>query len=106
MVHTEPGVFHTNLGLVHAAAGNLQVQVDVFNAAGSLIGTKTYSQSGAWRQINDVFGDMGLGSQVMYGGWLRVTRTAGTGFWTCYASVVDDLTNDPTYVAPMEVVEP
>jgi len=106
MVHTQPGRFHTNLGLVHAAAGNLQVQVQVFNAAGILIGTKNYSHNAAWRQINDVFGDMGLGNQIMYGGWLRVTRTAGTGFWTCYASVVDDLTNDPTYVAPVEVVEP
>jgi subtilisin-like proprotein convertase family protein len=103
MVHTEPGRFHTNLGLVHAAGGNLQVQVQVYNAAGSLIGTKSYSQSAAWRQINDLFTDMGLGDQVIYGGWLRVTRDTGAGFWTCYASVVDDLTNDPTYVAPMEV---
>jgi len=106
MIHTEPGKFHTNLGLVHAATGNLLVRVEVFNAAGTLIGTKNYSHSAAWRQVNDVFGDMGLGSQVLYGGWFRVTRIAGTGFWTCYASVVDDLTNDPTYVAPVEVVEP
>ena len=49
---------------------------------------------------------MGLGNQVMYGGWLRVTRTAGAGYWTCYASVVDDRTNDPTYVAPVEVFYP
>jgi len=106
LVHTDPGLFHTNLGFVHAAGGNLQVQVQVFNAAGSLIGTKNYSQGAAWRQINDLFNDMGLGNQVLYGGWLRVTRTAGTGFWTCYASVVDDQTNDPTYVAPVEVVHP
>ncbi len=105
MVHTEPGRFHTNVGFVHAAAGNLQVRVQVFNAAGAMIGTKNYSQSAAWRQVNDLFDDMGLGDQVMYGGWLRVTRTAGSGFWTCYASVVDDLTNDPTYVAPAAVVE-
>jgi subtilisin-like proprotein convertase family protein len=104
LVHTDPGKFHTNLGIVHAASGNLQVQVQVFNAAGSMIGTKNYSQSAAWRQINDLFDDMGLGSQVLYGGWLRVTRTSGSGFWTCYASVVDDRTNDPTYVAPVEVV--
>jgi hypothetical protein len=104
MVHTQPGRFHTNLGLVHAAAGSLQVQVQVYNAAGSLIGTKNYSQNAAWRQVNDLFDDMGLGNQVLYGGWLRVSRTAGTGFWTCYASVVDDLTNDPTYVAPVEVL--
>ena len=106
MVHTEPGKFHTNFGMVHAAGGNLQLQVEAFNAAGSLIGTKNYSQSSAWRQINDIFSDMGLGSQVVYGGWLRVIQTAGTGFWTCYASVVDDLTNDPTYVAPVAVTSP
>ncbi len=106
MVHTRPGRFHTNLGLVHAAAGNLQVQVQAYNANGALIGTKNYSQGAAWRQINDVFDDMGLGGQVIYGGWLKITRVAGAGFWTCYASVVDDLTNDPTYVAPVEVVRP
>ena len=106
MVHTDPGNFHTNLGIVHATAGNLQIQVQVFNAAGSMIGTKNYSHAAAWRQINDLFDDMGLGNQVIYGGWLRVTRTSGTGYWTCYASVVDDRTNDPTYVAPIEVVYP
>jgi len=106
MVHTDPGNFHTNLGIVHASAGNLQVQVQVFNAAGSMIGTKNYSHTAAWRQVNDLFDDMGLGNQIMYGGWLRVTRTGGTGYWTCYASVVDDRTNDPTYVAPVEVFYP
>ena len=106
LVHTEPGIFHTNLGIVHAATGNLQVQVQVYNAAGTLIGSKNYSHNTAWRQINDVFGDMGLSHQVLYGGWIRVVRTGGTGFWTCYASVVDDLTNDPTYVAPAEVARP
>jgi len=106
MVHTDPGNFHTNLGIVHAAAGNLQVQVQVFNAAGSMIGTKNYSHAAAWRQVNDLFDDMGLGNQVMYGGWLRVARIGGTGYWTCYASVVDDRTNDPTYVAPVEVSYP
>jgi len=106
MVHTDPGNFHTNLGIVHASAGNLQVQVQVFNAAGAMIGTKNYSHAAAWRQVNDLFDDMGLGNQVMYGGWLRVTRTAGAGYWTCYASVVDDRTNDPTYVSPVEVVDP
>jgi len=105
MVHTEPGRFHTNVGFVHAAAGNLQVRVQVFNAAGAMIGTKDYSQNAAWRQVNDLFDDMGLGIQVIYGGWLRVTRIAGSGFWTCYASVVDDLTNDPTYIAPAAVEE-
>ena len=106
MVHTDPGNFHTNLGIVHAAAGNLQIQVQVFNAAGSMIGTKNYSHPAAWRQINDLFDDMGLGNQIIYGGWLRVTRTGGTGYWTCYASVVDDRTNDPTYVSPIEVFYP
>ena len=106
MVHTEPGVFHTNFGMVHAAGGNLHLQVQVYNAAGSLIGTKNHRHNSGWRQINDIFSDMGLGSQIIYGGWFRVTRISGTGFWTCYASVVDDLTNDPTYVAPEAVTTP
>jgi hypothetical protein len=57
--------------------------------------------------VNDLFGDLGLGGMTVEGGWLHIRRVGGSGsYWTCYASVVDNLSDDPTFVAPMELVEP
>jgi hypothetical protein len=102
MVHSVPGRFHTNLGLVQAAAGSYQVEVTVYSPGGSVLGVKSYSNTSAYNQINDVFADMGLGLSIE-GAWMRVRLVSGSpSYWTCYASVVDDLTGDPTYVLPVE----
>ena len=40
----------------------------------------------------------------MEGAWIEVQlMSPAPAFWTCYASVVDDRTNDPTYVLPVEL---
>ncbi len=103
LVHSRPGRFHTNLGLIQTGAGSFTVEVSAYSSGGSLLAVKSYPRSSAWDQITDVFTDMGLGGTIVDGGWLRVRLVAGSpGFWTCYASVIDDLTGDPTYVAPVE----
>lgn len=102
MVHSDDGRYRTNLGLVMADAGTLTVRVDIYTASGLLLSSTTRSQSTAWVQINDLFGKVGLGSSSVDGGWIRVTKTGGSAdTWTCYASVVDDVTDDPTYVGPV-----
>jgi subtilisin-like proprotein convertase family protein len=102
MVHSGDGAFRTNLGLVQAEAGNLTVRIDIYSATGVLMSSTNRNQSTAWLQINDLFDKVGLGASVVDGGWIRVTRTSGgSGAWTCYASVVDDQTGDPTFVAPI-----
>jgi hypothetical protein len=38
------------------------------------------------------------------GGWIRVRLVSGTpATWSCYASVIDGLTGDPTYIMPVAV---
>jgi hypothetical protein len=102
LVHSRPGRFHTNLGLIQTGSA-MTVEVSAYSSGGSLLAVKSYPRSSAWDQITDVFADMGLAGTIVDGGWLRVRLVAGSpGFWTCYASVIDDLTGDPTYVAPVE----
>ena len=103
LVHSRSGRFHTNLGLIQTGAGSFTVEVSAYSSGGSLLAVKSYPRSSAWDQITDVFADMGLAGTIVDGGWLRVRLVSGSpGFWTCYASVIDDLTGDPTYVAPVE----
>jgi hypothetical protein len=98
-----PGLYHTNLGLVQASTGSYSVEVAVFNSSGTMLGAKTYSRNTAWHQINDLFDNMGLGGASVEGGWIRVRLVSGSpSYWTCYASVVDDLTNDPTFIGPVD----
>ena len=102
MVHSAPGVFRTNVGFAQTSAGTIQVRVQIYSAAGALLAEKTYSQATAWRQIDDIFANMGIGNQTVEGGWIRVTLVTGSpAFWTTYATVIDDNTDDPTYVLPV-----
>ena len=102
MVHSAPSVFRTNVGFAQTSAGAIQVSVEIYSAAGTLLAQKTYSQAAAWRQIYDVFDNMGIGTETVEGGWIRVTLVTGSpAFWTTYATVIDDRTDDPTYVLPV-----
>lgn len=102
MVHSASGQFHTNIGLVQADSGSVTYRITLYSASGAQLGTKTYTRTTAYDQINDVFDDMGLGGASVQGGWARVEVESGCPFyWTTYASVVDDRTGDPTYVMPV-----
>jgi hypothetical protein len=102
MVNSAPGGFRTNVGFAQTSSGTLQVRVQIYSKAGALLAQKNYSQSAAWRQINDVFSDMGIGGQNVTGGWIKVTLMSGSpSYWTTYATVIDGSTDDPTYVLPV-----
>jgi len=96
-VHSQPGVYHANLGLVHPAVGSYTVEVSIYSAGGSLLATKPYSRSQAWEQIDNLFADMGLGSSNVQGAWIKVRVTSGSQVWA-YVSLVDDRTKDPTFL--------
>jgi hypothetical protein len=103
MVHSVPSRYRANLGLVQAATGRFEVEVTVYSANGSQLARKRYSTSAAFRQVNDLFRDMSIGNRSVEGGWIKVrlTSSAKAGhFWTCYVSVIDQRTGDPTYVTP------
>ena len=102
LIHSVQNQFHTNLGIVQTSAGSILVRVEIHSPSGTIIASKNYSQTAAFNQINDVFGDMGVGYQAVEGGWISVELIGGSpSYWTAYASVVDDRTGDPTYVLPV-----
>jgi hypothetical protein len=102
LIHSAPGVFRTNVGFAQTSTGTYQVRVQIYDADGTLLAQKTYSQAAAWRQVNNIFNNMGIGSAVVEGGWIRVSLISGSpSFWTTYATVIDNNTDDPTYVLPV-----
>lgn len=102
MLHSAPGRFRANLGLVQASAGTLTVLVQAYRADGSLLATRTLNQSSAFLQVNDLLSTMGIGDAEVEGGWVRVRLSAGApAWWDAYLSVVDDRTDDPTFEAAM-----
>jgi hypothetical protein len=102
MVHSAPGRYRTNVGFAQASSGKFSVWVQVHSPDGESIGERKITISTAWHQINDIFGKMGLGNEVVKGGWIRVTLVSGSpAYWTTYATVIDETTNDPTYVLPV-----
>jgi hypothetical protein len=102
MVHSEPGRFRTNLGFAQTSAGKFSVWVYIYSADSVLLAERKYAISSAWRQVDDIFAKMGIGNAAVEGGWIRVVLSAGSpAYWTTYATVIDDVTNDPTYVSPV-----
>ena len=102
LVNSAPGVFRTNVGFAQTSETVYRLSVEIYSATGSLLAQKDYQQSVAWRQINDIFRNMGIGSANVEGGWIRVTLVSGSpSYWTTYATVIDDATGDPTYVLPV-----
>jgi hypothetical protein len=103
MVHSDPDRFRTNLGVAQTSARNFRVLVSLYDSDGTLLAEQTYAIQTAWRQINNIFKDMGVGDDTVEGGWIRVRLDNGSpAYWTTYATVVDNETNDGTFVAPVE----
>jgi hypothetical protein len=104
MVHSGAGRFHTNLGIVQASSGSMTVEISIYTAGGSLLASQQRTLTTGWDQFNDVFDKLGVGAATIEGGWIKVRLVSGSpDAWTCYASVVDKGTSDPTYVAGVEV---
>jgi hypothetical protein len=102
MVHSIPGRYRTNVGFAQTSAGWFSVYVSIYSPDGNLLAKQKYRIETGWRQINDIFGKMGIGDISVEGAWIEVQLAAGSpAFWTTYATVIDDATNDPTYVLPV-----
>ena len=102
LINSGPSTFRTNVGFAQTSAGSITAEVSVFAPDGELLGQKRYRIETAWRQVNDIFDSMGIGNLTVEGGWIRVRLVKGSpAYWTTYASVIDDQTNDPTYIMPV-----
>jgi hypothetical protein len=102
-----PG-FRTNLALVDLSAapgsGTTSVRVEVFDEAGvrrDAFDTPVPLAGGV--QIDDLFHGRGLGDGPR-AGMIRVSPAGG--LVAAYASVIDNVTNDPLYAPPMLAANP
>jgi PKD repeat protein len=94
----EDSSFRTNVGLVNASSQDATVSVTLFGADGAQIGQPigVGVPAGGWVQLPKVF--VTAGSSAVELGWARVRVTSTVGKVWAYASVVDNVTGDPTTV--------
>lgn len=87
----------TNLGVLETAGDAATVAVDILRADGSVVATLTKSlKPREWFQFLRVLDGRDLGGSTAASARVRVT--SGTGRVVAYASVIDNVTNDPINV--------
>ena len=95
---TENASYRCNIGVVNTGTGSALVLVDLYNGAGARLATYPVNlTAGQWAQETQPFLSK-AGQTAMDRGYARVTVQTGTGVFA-FASVIDNLTNDPTTVA-------
>jgi hypothetical protein len=94
---TENASYRCNIGLVNVGSGAATVLVELYNGAGTKLTDYTVSlTAGQWAQETQPFRNK-AGQTAMDRGYARITVQSGSGVFA-FASVVDNLTNDPTTV--------
>ena len=95
------GAFRTNLGLVNPGDDQVDLRVRLYDGRAELVGELERSLApGSWLQLNRVFDGVGAGTGTITGGLAVIRQTSREGRFVAYASVVDERTGDPTYLAP------
>ena len=94
---SENDSFRSNLGLLNGADASVTVQWELFDSDGTSLGTgsRVLPPYGV-TQINRVLRNFRPIEAAYAEGW---TETTG-GSFTCYGSVLDEGTSDPTLVMP------
>jgi hypothetical protein len=92
---TENDDFRSNLGLVNATGRPITIHFERFDADGNSLGVEARALA-AWSntQVNRVF----RSDSPIEGGYVDVWSDTPDGAFTCYGSVLDDRTGDPTTV--------
>ncbi len=96
----EDGAFRTNLILANATEADLAINVKLVGGDGGALGVKSYSLAPlGMTQVGRVVRDLGVSSDVSGARLVLSTPTAG-GSFAAYASVIDNVTNDPRTLLP------
>jgi hypothetical protein len=87
--------FRSNLGLVNGTGRPITIRFELFDADGNSLGVDARSLP-AWgnTQVNRVFGSLG----PIEGAYVDVWTTTPEGSFTCYGSVLDNRSSDPTTI--------
>ncbi|MGE5234762.1 MAG: DUF5719 family protein [Acidobacteriota bacterium] len=93
--------YRTNLGLVNPSAAAASVEVDLFRAGSTFIGTLAYDLPAfGFLQVTDIFHE--AGAPEANGGRAVVRATTPGGKVLAYGSRVDNRSGDPSYLASFE----
>ncbi len=96
------GGFRTNLGLVNITSSSLDVEVELYTASGTPLGTVSVTLPPfGYQQLNRVFASVTAGD--VDDGYAVVRTTTAGGSFFAYASVVDNLTGDPIAITAEKV---
>jgi hypothetical protein len=96
--------FRTNAGAFNPGDAAVSARFDVFDQAGRILGSATRSiRAHSGVQINDVFGEIGRGSEAIDDAVIVVTATSEV---FSYAAVIDNGTSDPFLVIGAPDVAP
>jgi hypothetical protein len=92
---TENDDFRSNLGLVNTTGRPITIHFERFDADGNSLGVEARALA-AWSntQVNRVF----RADSPISGGYVDVWSDTPDGFFTCYGSVLDNQTSDPTTI--------
>jgi hypothetical protein len=94
---TSSGGFRTNLGLVNATGAAAEIEIELFDEAGSTLGAMVRNlKPFEYLQIGNVFGR--VTSSDVPNGYVVVRSTTEDGRFLAQASVVDNATGDPVFV--------
>jgi hypothetical protein len=96
----ESALYHTNFGLVEAAGEPAVVHVTVYPAGGNPVSTDINLQPGEQQQINNFLTKLNI---VSDNARIDLQVTSATGRVMGYASVLDNRTNDPLLVMPVQL---
>jgi hypothetical protein len=87
--------FRTNLILANRSSAATEVAASLHDTLGKLLASKTYSLPPlGMTQVTRVVRDLGVGSDIA-GASLRLSFPSQNGSLFAYASVIDNVTNDP-----------
>jgi formylglycine-generating enzyme required for sulfatase activity len=91
---SENADFRANLGCVNGTDMTIRVLIDLYDASGSLLETKTMNL-GPWsnKQINRIFS-----AYQPVNGYVDVRSNTEDAKYYCYGSVLDNVTSDPTSI--------
>jgi hypothetical protein len=89
--------YRANVGCVNGTAEPVRINIELFDDEGTFLETKTmnlgpYSNG----QVNRVFEDY-----EPVNGYVDVSADRGNALYTCYGSLLDNLTSDPTTILPL-----
>jgi hypothetical protein len=92
--------FRTNIGLTNLGDSDADVEIEFFNVDGSSLGTSTITvPAGQGMQKNRMIRD--FTTSVVRGARATIRVPTVDGRIMAYASVIDNRSNDPTYVEPI-----